>query len=138
MNQKGLRLGGMMPGSKGRNGAAAQAEADSRNGLRLFAASARNVLPRMVHSIANAAVGWFFVGPAWTLAWFGLAWLTTFAGIALMKRIAAAQGPKRAKHLADLLLSLNVFSGVVQAAFTAGLWASGEPMAQAFALVGVF
>jgi len=125
-------------------GAATPAAASRRelaagiSGLRLFSASARNLLPRLISNLCLLLVGCFYVGPVWSGVWFVLVWAVVFTGIALMNQIQAQPGTPRAAVLAKCLTANNVLSGAASAAMPVALWSVGDPLAQAFALLSLF
>ena len=79
---------------------AARAVADDSKGVKLFAASARKLLPRLVSSICVTGVGLVVFGPIWAALWFLASWAVVFAGMGLMRLIhadpAAPTRPARA------------------------------------------
>jgi signal transduction histidine kinase/ActR/RegA family two-component response regulator len=106
--------------------------------MRLFSASARNLLPRLISNLCLAFVGCFFVGPVWSGVWFVAAWAVVFTGIGLMNQIQAQPGTPRAALLGSCLTVNNVLSGAVSAAMPTALWSVGDPLAQAFGLLCLF
>src|SRR5664279_5707168 len=100
-----------MAGSAG----AARAAADDSKGVRLFAASARNLLPRLVSNVCVAGVGLVVFGPIWAAVWFLASWVAVFAGMGLMRLIQANPGGPRAAPLNVALTCVNVLSGSVAA-----------------------
>jgi signal transduction histidine kinase/CheY-like chemotaxis protein len=106
--------------------------------LSLYAASARNVVPRVISSIAVVAVAAFYVSPLWTGLWVIAVWATLFASVSLtgaIERRAQGARPRR------LWLALNVNSvlgGAIQCAMIIALWESGYAVAGAFALTTAF
>ncbi|MCR5881037.1 HAMP domain-containing sensor histidine kinase [Phenylobacterium sp. J367] len=108
------------------------------SGLSLYAASARNVVPRVISSIAVVAVAAFYVSPLWTGMWVIAVWATLFASISLT---GAIERHGRGPNLRRLWFALNtnsVLSGAVQCAMIIALWESGYAVAGAFALVTAF
>jgi signal transduction histidine kinase len=106
--------------------------------VRLFAASARNLLPRLISNLCLAAVGVFFVGPIWTGVWFIAVWAAVFVGIGLMNQIQAQPRTRRAAVLGHCLTVTNVASGTLSAAMPVALWSTGDALAQAFAIITLF
>jgi signal transduction histidine kinase/CheY-like chemotaxis protein len=118
-------------------GATARA-ADDAKGVRLFAASARNLVPRLISSVCVALVGLAVVGPRWTSLWLGASWAAVFVGIALMREIESTSNAPRARWLNRALTVTNVVSGSVSAAMPVALWLSGDELARTFGLVTLF
>jgi two-component system, sensor histidine kinase len=108
------------------------------SGVRLFAASARNLLPRLISNLCIAAVGVCFVGPIWTCAWFIAVWVAVFVGIGLMNQIQAQPKTRRAAVLGHCLTVTNVVSGALSAAMPVALWSTGDALAQGFAIITLF
>jgi two-component system, sensor histidine kinase len=123
-----------MAGSVG----AAQAVGDDSGSVKLFAASMRNLWPRVVASLCTALVALIILSPAWAGAWFVASWSITYAGTMLMKRLQADPGGRRAGLLNGALTTLNVISGGLYAAMSAALWMSGNELARAFGLITLF
>ncbi len=118
--------------------AVARAVADDSHSVRLFAASMRNLLPRMVASLCTALVGLLVLGPLWAALWFVSAWLIVAAGSGLMKMVQADPTGPRAGPLNAVLMALNVVSGSVYAAMSVALWMSGNELARTFGLIALF
>jgi signal transduction histidine kinase/CheY-like chemotaxis protein len=123
-----------MAGSAG----AAPAAADDSKGVRLFAASARNLLPRLVSNVCVAGVGLVVFGPIWAALWFLASWVAVFAGMGLMRLIQADPGGPRAALLNIALTGVNVLSGSVAALMPVALWLSGGELARTFSLITLF
>jgi signal transduction histidine kinase/ActR/RegA family two-component response regulator len=107
-------------------------------GLGLFAASARNFVPRMVHATAVAAAAVWFVGPVWTGMWFALATAIQGYGVWQGRRITAGRpgaSPAQLKRAVDVH---SFISSATHAVMGVALWRTGVPMAQAFALTATF
>jgi signal transduction histidine kinase/CheY-like chemotaxis protein len=104
-------------------------------GLKLFAASARNLIPRFVSSLAMASVGVCYIGYAWILAWLICVWASMLVGLRLIARREPAQparGPVRA-------ITINsIFGSCIQFVLMLALWRTGDEMARAFALISAF
>lgn len=130
--------------ASGRTDASAQSAttkpegASADSGVRLFAASARNLLPRLVSYLCIASVAVLFVGPLWTCAWFIAVWTVVFAGIWLMHQIQAHPLTRRAVTLNYCLTANNIASGALSAAMPAALWSTGDALAQGFAAISLF
>jgi signal transduction histidine kinase/AmiR/NasT family two-component response regulator len=111
--------------------------ADS-SGVRLFAASARNLFPRLISSICVTGVGLVVFGPIWAALWFIASWAVVFVGMGLMKAIQADPAGPRASALNVTLTAVNVLSGSVSCALPVSLWLSGGELARTFALITLF
>src|ERR1700761_9137949 len=102
--------------------------------MRLYGASARNLWPRIVASIAVATVAAQSVGLWWTLGWLGTIWLGLLLGLPLVT-VAEQQTEPRAHARLNIAVSVNTtISTVLQAAILAGIWATGDEAAHAFAI----
>jgi hypothetical protein len=75
---------------------AAQTIADDSKGVRLFAASARNLLPRLISNLCVAGVALVTLPPVWAGLWFVCQWAAVFAGMRLMRMIQANPAGARA------------------------------------------
>jgi signal transduction histidine kinase/ActR/RegA family two-component response regulator len=117
---------------------AALAVADDSKGVRLFAASARNLLPRLLSNICVAAVGLVVFGPLWAGLWFLASWTVVFAGMGLMRLIQANPAGPYAAALNVVLTCVNVVSGSVAATLPVALWLSGGELARTFSLITLF
>jgi signal transduction histidine kinase/ActR/RegA family two-component response regulator len=106
--------------------------------MRLYGASARNLWPRIVASIAVAMVAARSVGLWWTLGWLGVIWIGLLVGLHLVTKAEQETEPAAQARL-GLLVSLNTtVSTVLQAAILAGVWARGDSLAHAFAILAAF
>ncbi len=114
------------------------AAAPERTGVRLFAASARNLFPRLIASLATGAVAWVYVGPWWTAVWFAGTWAFLMAGIGLMRAINARASGKTAGRLSFLLSLNSMASSTIGAAMSFAIWARGDDLARAFAIIVLF
>ncbi len=111
---------------------------DERTGVRLFAASARNLLPRLISSLAVGAVAWIWVGPLWTSVWFAATWMILFAGIGLMRLINAQASPSAAAQLSTALSLNSLASSSIGAAMSLAIWIRGDELAREFAIISLF
>jgi two-component system, sensor histidine kinase len=103
-----------------------------RGGLRLFAASNRNLWPRVI-SAAVAAVGMTpFMPWLWVALWFVAIVSIPVASILYTRR--AERVPALRKTLSSRLMIGTVTSGAIYAAMTIMLFASHNPAAAIFAL----
>jgi signal transduction histidine kinase/ActR/RegA family two-component response regulator len=126
------------PGASARTSSASSSLAGPDSGVRLFAASARNLLPRLISNLSIASVGCFFLGPVWSGLWFVSVWAIIFTGIGLMNQIQAQPQTRRAAVLAHCLTLNNVVSSAISSAMPAALWSTGDALAQGFAFVSLF
>ncbi len=111
---------------------------EESGGLSLYAASARNVVPRVISSIAVVAVAAFYVSPLWTGLWVIAVWGGLFASIALMGAIDRHGDGPWARRLWLALNANSVLSGLVQCVMIIALWESGYAVAGTFALTIAF
>ncbi|MFZ5669193.1 MAG: ATP-binding protein [Pseudomonadota bacterium] len=117
---------------------ATDAALGENSGVRLFAASARNILPRLISSGATATAVACFLSPASALAWFAATWSAILAGIWLMKRIKAGGSAAATGPLNLVLETVNFGSAVLGAAAAVLLWTTGDPAARFFAMASLF
>ncbi|HVI33540.1 ATP-binding protein [Phenylobacterium sp.] len=104
------------------------------SGLSLYAASARNLVPRILSSVAVIAVAAFYVSPLWTGLWALAVWAGLFANISLMEALERTTDETRTRRL-WLGLNVNAALGVaVQCVMIIALWESGYAVAGTFAL----
>ncbi|MDD3838863.1 MAG: histidine kinase dimerization/phospho-acceptor domain-containing protein, partial [Phenylobacterium sp.] len=106
--------------------------------VRLFAASARNLIPRLLNNLATATVTAFVLGPLWAGVYFVLVWIPTAAAIWLMRLIQRAGSPDEAARLSALQLAVNVVSGSFPGVMAYLLWVNGGELAKIFALSSLF
>ena len=106
--------------------------------VHLFAASVRNYVPRLISSVCIASLTVFFVGPMWTALWFAATWAIVLSGVGLMALINARPRTGRAAALTHCLSLNSLVSSCLSAGMPAALWASGDLLAQGFALVCLF
>jgi signal transduction histidine kinase/ActR/RegA family two-component response regulator len=108
------------------------------SGLALYAASMRNLAPRLVSSTAVGSVAVCYLGWATALIWSAGVWLTLWSGMILMRAVAARTTPD-GKHPLNIALAANSFlSGALQAVIVVALWRHGGDVPRALALVTVF
>src|SRR6201996_5212756 len=106
--------------------------------MRLYGASARNLWPRIVASIAVAMVAAQSVGLWWTLGWLGIIWIGLLVGLHLVTKAEQAAEPAAQARL-GMLVSINTtVSTILQAAILAAIWATGDSLAHAFAVIAAF
>jgi signal transduction histidine kinase/CheY-like chemotaxis protein len=100
-------------------------------GVHLFAASARNLIPRLIASLAVASVAACYVGLGWTLLWM----VGVCAGLLVGQRLTAARPGGRDMRA----ITVNSIAGtMVQFAMLLALWRTGNPLAGVFALTCTF
>jgi signal transduction histidine kinase/AmiR/NasT family two-component response regulator len=104
---------------------------DKTQGVHLFAASARNLIPRLIASLALASVAACYVGLGWTLLWLAGVCVGLLVGLRLT---ATRSGPR---DMASITVN-SIFGTFVQFAMLAALWRTGNPLAGAFALTCTF
>jgi two-component system, sensor histidine kinase len=101
-------------------------------GVHLFAASARNLIPRLVSSLALGAVAACYVGPGWTALWLIGVWSGLLVGL----RLTAGERAGRRRFWA--ITANSIFGTLVQVAMLVALWRTGDANAMMFALTCVF
>ena len=103
-------------------------------GMRLYGASARNIWPRMVASLAVCAVAAQSIGLVWTLAWLAAIWAGLILGIRLVGAFEQCEDPAARGRL-NLIVSVNnTISTMAQAAMLGVIWATGDEFGHAFAI----
>ena len=107
-------------------------------GMKLYGASARNMAPRLVHTAAVMAVAAQCVGLAPTVLWGVAVWGSLIAGSKLLAALERASSDRATKVLTFAVSANNAISTVVQAAIVAAMWAQGDVLIKAFALVTAF
>ncbi|HEX5263298.1 MAG TPA: ATP-binding protein [Phenylobacterium sp.] len=108
------------------------------SGLSLYAASMRNLLPRLVSSTAVGLVAACYIGWVWALAWSCLVWVNLWISSVLMGAAARHRTTRWARPISIAVAVNSVFGTVSQAAMVAALWRHGGQVPQAFALVTIF
>jgi signal transduction histidine kinase/ActR/RegA family two-component response regulator len=106
--------------------------------MRLYGASARNVWPRMVASSAVAAVAVQSVGIPWTFAWLMAIWVGLVAGIRLVMEFDRPHSPAELARLTRIVSINNAISTVLQAGILVLIWAKGDDLGRAFAIIAAF
>ena len=107
-------------------------------GMRLYGASARNMWPRVVASVAVAVVAAQSIGLLWTGAWLITIWAGLAAGIRLVARFERDPSPAAQARLTRIVSLNNTISTVLQAGILAVIWATGDELGRAFALLAAF
>jgi signal transduction histidine kinase/AmiR/NasT family two-component response regulator len=106
--------------------------------MRLYGASARNSWPRVVASMAVAAVAVQSIGPLWVLGWLAIVWTGLAIGIRLIVQFENAGAPAaQARFTRFATLNTAVYT-VFQALILAAIWARGDELGRGFALIATF
>ncbi|HEY8004298.1 MAG TPA: ATP-binding protein [Phenylobacterium sp.] len=108
------------------------------SGLGLYAASMRNLLPRLVSSAAVATVAACYLGWGWALLWSCCVWSNLWASTLLMRAAADHKDGRLGLWLNRAVSCNSVLGGSMQAAMVIALWRHGGEVPQAFAFVTVF
>jgi signal transduction histidine kinase/ActR/RegA family two-component response regulator len=108
------------------------------SGLSLYAASMRNLLPRLVSSAAVATVAACFLGWGWALAWAGLVCANLWLSTVTMSVAARHEATRWARPLGRAVTANSMLGVSIQAVMVAALWTHGGETARTFALVTVF
>jgi two-component system, sensor histidine kinase len=123
--------------NSGASGASAGRERLSQ-GMRLYGASARNLWPRVVASTAVAAVAVQSMPPLWAAAWMVTVWIGLLVGIRLIGELERGPAPAAQRRLTRLVSFNTVVSTVLQAAILVAIWATGDELGRAFAIIAAF
>ncbi|HEV2532786.1 ATP-binding protein [Phenylobacterium sp.] len=105
---------------------------DHASGAHLFAVSARNLIPRLISSLALGAVGACYVGPGWTLLWLMAVWTGLMVGLRLTAATSGGPRPMRA------ITANSIVGTLVQVVLLVALWRTGDAVAGFFALTCTF
>ncbi|MDB5466567.1 MAG: sensor histidine kinase/response regulator [Phenylobacterium sp.] len=112
--------------------------ASTPSGFTLLAASARNMLPRLVSATAVGAVAALHIGPTWAALW-GLA---VAAGILVGARLTAAMDARRKSRwrrpLTYAATANSLVAGALQALMVVVIWRGGGDLDHGFAVVTAF
>jgi two-component system, sensor histidine kinase len=108
------------------------------HGLSLFAASARNVTPRLLHAGAVTAVAAIYIGPGWALLWFGVVAASLFYGLYQRNQVEQRGAQGVSGLLGGAITANSLVSTAAQGAMILALWLAGDRVAQSFALVAAF
>ena len=106
--------------------------------MRLYGASARNIWPRIVASTAVAAVAVQSIGPIWTGAWLAIIWIGLVVGIRLVGLFEGPSSPAAQARLTQIVSLNNAVSTILQAGILVAIWATGDDLGKAFALIAAF
>jgi signal transduction histidine kinase/ActR/RegA family two-component response regulator len=107
-------------------------------GMRLYGASARNMWPRLIASLAVATVALQSIGALWALAWLAIIWIGLVAGLRLVGAAERATDPAVQRRVTRLASLNTVISTLLQAGILVAIWAAGDELARAFAIVATF
>jgi two-component system, sensor histidine kinase len=118
-------------------GAHAQTTSEG-SGLSLYAASVRNMLPRIISSVGVAAVAALYVGPAWAAAWLGVVFAGFGVGAWLMAAMQRQTSPREVQRLWRRVWINSSVAAATQSSVLVALWLLGDPVAKAFALTSAF
>jgi signal transduction histidine kinase/CheY-like chemotaxis protein len=100
-----------------------------------FAASTRNFLPRIVSSVAMAAVISVYLSWTWALPWFAFVTGGLFLNQRLVQAMGRAASPAEAKRIWRLSNVASFVSTCVQCLPILALWMTGQPPAMAYAMI---
>jgi signal transduction histidine kinase/ActR/RegA family two-component response regulator len=109
--------------------------ATAQSVLSLYAASARNILPRVVSSATVVLVASCYLGLAWALVWGATVWAGLVLGLWLTPAVAR-HSDNRWFAIAPAIH--GVVSGLIQAVMVVALWREGDALPTAFAAVTLF
>ena len=107
-------------------------------GLALYAASMRNILPRMISSTSVGVVAACYLGWQEALAWSIAIWASYWASFKLVGASGRNRDTRWAGPLAVATSANSVLGGSLQALMVAALWRHGGEMTRDFALTTVF
>jgi signal transduction histidine kinase/ActR/RegA family two-component response regulator len=106
--------------------------------MKLYGASARNQLPRLVHAAAVMAVAAQCVGGAWTILWGASIWAGLIASSKLIAALERPQSLRATRLLTFAVNANNAISTAFQAAIIIAMWAQGDVVIKAFAVIIAF
>jgi signal transduction histidine kinase/ActR/RegA family two-component response regulator len=102
------------------------------SGANLFAASAKNALPRLVSNLTMAAVAAIYVGWPWAMLWLAAAIASLLVSVRLTRDRRPSPAATRVLHINSGVATL------VQCVMLVALWQVGDVEAKAFALASAF
>ena len=108
------------------------------SGLSLYAASMRNLLPRLVSSAAIATVAGCFLGWGWALAWSCCVWTNPWLSTITMAAAGRHKATRWARPLGWAVTANSILGGSIQAFMVVSLWAHGGDVPRTFALITIF
>jgi signal transduction histidine kinase/CheY-like chemotaxis protein len=133
---QGEMLLGRTVDSTGDADANAAARTAGPQGLALFAASTRNYIPRIVSSLGMGAVAAAYLSWGWAAVWLLAIWVGLFVNFRLVRAMERAGGDGPAtRRLWRISNASSFISTAIQCVPVAGLWMTGDPVAQAFAII---
>ena len=106
--------------------------------MRLYGASARNMWPRLIASAAVTTVALQSIGPLWAAAWLVVISVGLVAGLRLVEAAERATDPAVQRRVTRLASLNTVISTLMQAGILVAIWAAGDELARAFAIVATF
>ena len=108
------------------------------SGLSLYAASLRNLLPRLVSSTAIGVVAVCFLGWQWALIWSCGVWANLWSSTVLMTAAGRHKTDRWGGVLGEAISANSVLGASVQAAMIIALWRHGGEIPRVFALTTAF
>ncbi len=118
--------------------AASEGRQQLSQGMRLYGASARNMWPRLIASSTVGAVAVESIGAVWVVAWLATIWIGLVAGLRLVEAAERAQDPAVQRRVTRLANLNTAVSTLLQAGILAAIWATGDELGRAFAIVATF
>jgi signal transduction histidine kinase/ActR/RegA family two-component response regulator len=94
--------------------------------------------PRIVASAAVAAVAVQSMPALWVAAWIATIWIGLLVGIRLIGELEHGPAPAAQKRLTRLVSFNTVVSTVLQAGILVVIWARGDDLGRAFAIIAAF
>ncbi|MGZ3402207.1 MAG: ATP-binding protein [Phenylobacterium sp.] len=107
-------------------------------GMRLYGASARNMWPRLIASATVSAVAVQSMGALWVVSWLAIIWLGLVAGLRLVEAAERAEDPDVQRRITWLASLNTAISTLLQAGILVAIWATGDELSRAFAIVATF
>ncbi|WP_372784221.1 ATP-binding protein [Phenylobacterium sp.] len=108
------------------------------SGLGLYAASMRNLLPRLISAASVAAVAGCYLGWGWALAWSCCVWANLWASAVAMDAAARHKGTPWGRALTVAISASSFMASALQSVAAVALWRHGGDVPRAFAMVTVF
>jgi len=121
----------------GATGTTGTAKAQS-GGLALYAASMRNLFPRLISSTCVGTVAACFVGWQWALAWSVGIWASHWASFKLMAAVGRNRETSWARPLTLATNANSLAGGLLQAIMITALWRHGGELPRGFAFTTIF
>jgi signal transduction histidine kinase/CheY-like chemotaxis protein len=107
-------------------------------GLALYAASMRNLFPRLISNGCVAAVAACFISWQWALIWLIGSWGSHWATFRFMALVGRYRDTRWARPLAIATNANSVVGGILQAIMVMALWRHGGDLPRAFAFTTIF